>query len=101
PLIGFAPCAVATRGQRERWRGKAEDIKNQSLVVCLPTFFHEPPFRPPSMRSCLPSILRPLPVGPCVELVGDFTKLPFIVGVAIEILGSQQCACDQESGVNC
>ena len=102
PLIGLAPGAIALlRVSGYVGEAEAEDVKNERFVVSLPTILYESAFRSPPMSYGDSAILRPLPVCSSVDRVGDFTKLAFVVRVAIEILRGRQCSCDQEGRIDC
>src|SRR6267142_6109473 len=101
PLVSAGPGLVALFRHRVRRRGKSEDIKNQGLVVPLPTILDESASGFPTMRYCVFSILRPLPIGAAVDVVGQLTNFALARSVAIEILRCRQCARDQEGGIDC
>src|SRR5215204_7824353 len=57
-------------------------------------------FRRPTVRYGICTILRPLPVRALIEGRGKISNFTFVLSVAIEILGSCQCAGDYEGRID-
>ncbi len=100
PVVGRRPCAIRGLRQRMRRRAEAERVEEQRLRIAFPAIGQEARLASPAVRHRDPPVLRPLPVHSPVQRVGELADAALVVGRAVEVLGGEQRARDQERRVD-
>src|ERR671919_966223 len=92
PFVSSGPAAIAVFGKWKGRRRKTKNVQNQSFAVSGPAILDKSRLRFPTVSDCKTAILRPMPIGPGVKIVGDLSDFSFIFRVAIEIHCRRECS---------
>src|SRR5688572_13020685 len=83
-----------------RQRAESEDIEQQCLVVALPAVWQKPAFWLPGLSEGDAAILRPLPINPLIQGLGQPSDFALFRNGAVEIGGARQRTSEQNRRVD-
>src|SRR6185437_9556214 len=100
PLVGGGPGGIAVGGDRMGRRAQRQGIQQQRLAVTLPAVMQIAAFGFPALPDGALAVLRPAPVDPSVQLVGQLAQFGLGRRVGGEIGGRGEHAGDQHGAVD-
>src|SRR5688572_18817407 len=92
---------IAALGKGVPIRTKPEDIQQQCFIEPLPPILQESAFWFPPMSQGGSSILRPLPIRPVIERLGQRPELMLSRVRSVEVCSACHRSREQDRGVNC